>query len=43
MKLFTRNEPFRDYVSELLLDVGLSIAVAVIIVVPLLLTYGLPL
>lgn len=34
---------FRDYVSEALLDAGLALAIAVIIIVPLIVAYGLPL
>lgn len=33
---------FRDHVSEALLDAGLALAIAVIVVVPLLLMWGLP-
>lgn len=34
---------FRDHVSEALLDAGIALAIAVIIVVPLIVAWGLPL
>lgn len=39
----TDHNRFRDHLSEALLDAGLALAIAVIIVVPLILVWGLPL
>lgn len=39
----TDKNRFRDHVSEALLDAGLALAIAVIIIVPMILAWGLPL
>ena len=38
-----KPDRFRDPISEALLDAGLALAIAVIIVVPMIVVWGLPL